>query len=86
MNDTGKLKAAMIDAAILHAEETISGEPGAEAIEVDIDPSGTPLAPGHPKICLGSGTFPTHECCCDNCDHYLKCFPGAGRKENSNGN
>lgn len=82
MNKSGqeKLKAAMIDAAILRAEETITGE----TIEVDVDPSGTPLAPGHPKICLGSGTFPTFECCCDNCDHYLKCFPAAGRKEEPN--
>lgn len=75
-----KLKAAMIDAAILRAEETIAGEPGDETSERDVDPSGTPLSPGNPKICLGSGAFPGFECCCDECDHFLLCFPKFQKK------
>ncbi len=40
-----------------------------------IDVSGTPLTPsrqGHK--CLGNGEHPEYECCCDECDYYLKCF------------
>lgn len=72
--DKEKTKAAMIDAAILHAEETIANDTD-DTSEIELDPSGTPLTPGHPKICLGSGAFPGFECCCDNCDFFLKCFP-----------
>ena len=25
--------------------------------------------------CLGNGEHPGYECCCDECDHYLFCFP-----------
>ena len=40
------------------------------------DPSGTLICPGHPKLCLGSGDFaPLFECCCDECDSFLKCYP-----------
>ena len=40
------------------------------------DPSGVLLCPGHPKLCLGSGKFgKLFECCCDECDYYLACFP-----------
>ena len=41
----------------------------------DVDPSGTPLAPGNPNLCLGSGGRDYFECCCDECPHFLKCFP-----------
>ena len=27
------------------------------------------------KECLGNGHWPGYECCCDECDHYLDCFP-----------
>lgn len=41
-----------------------------------IDPTGTPLTPSfHGKDCLGNGEHPGIECCCDECDHYLTCFP-----------
>lgn len=42
-----------------------------------IDPStGTELTPSeHGEHCLGSGDFPGYECCCDECDYYLACFP-----------
>lgn len=44
-------------------------------LPVDHDVTGTPLCPGHPKICLGNGIFPGFECCCDECDYFLQCFP-----------
>lgn len=25
--------------------------------------------------CLGNGDHPGYECCCDECDNYLFCFP-----------
>lgn len=42
-----------------------------------IDPTtGTPLTPSwHGEDCLGNGKNPDIECCCDECDHYLACFP-----------
>ena len=85
-----KLKAAMIDAAILRAEETIDNDH--EDVDIidnfdvymykifekfprDVDPSGTPLSPGFPEYCLGSGRSELFEVCCDECDHFGKCFP-----------
>ena len=41
-----------------------------------IDITGTPLRPSrHGKKCLGNGEHSEYECCCDECDFYLKCFP-----------
>lgn len=41
-----------------------------------IDPTGTPLTPSwHGIECLGNGDWPGYECCCDECDYYLVCFP-----------
>ena len=42
-----------------------------------IDPStGTKLTPSfHGKECLGNGEWPGYECCCDECDWFLQCFP-----------
>ena len=35
-----------------------------------------PLTPSyHGKNCLGNGEHPGLECCCDECDYYLICFP-----------
>lgn len=80
-----KLKAAMIDAAIEHARqldadtvlENVMSEDYKlfEGREIDVDPSGTPLAPGDPEHCMGSGGRDCFECCCDECPHFLKCFP-----------
>ena len=32
------------------------------------------LMPGEPTVCLGNGEQ-GFECCCDECDYYLVCFP-----------
>jgi hypothetical protein len=37
------------------------------------DPDLTPSY--HGEKCLGNGGHPGIECCCDNCDYYLACFP-----------
>ena len=39
-----------------------------------IDITGVELTPGEPTICLGNGEQ-GFECCCDECDYYLICFP-----------
>ena len=39
-----------------------------------IDISGIKLMPGEPTACLGNGEQ-GFECCCDECDYYLLCFP-----------
>ena len=39
-----------------------------------IDITGIELAPGEPAVCLGNGEQGL-ECCCDECDYYLRCFP-----------
>ena len=43
----------------------------------EIDQStGVPLTPSiHGVDCLGNGEYPDYECCCDECDYYLTCFP-----------
>ena len=39
-----------------------------------IDVNGVELTPGEPVVCLGNGEQ-GFECCCDECDYYLLCFP-----------
>ena len=39
-----------------------------------IDITGVELTPGKPNVCLGNGDQ-GFECCCDECDYYLLCFP-----------
>ena len=39
-----------------------------------IDVTGVELTPGVPTVCLGNGEQ-DFECCCDECDYYLLCFP-----------
>ena len=39
-----------------------------------IDITGVELTPGYPDVCLGNGEL-GFECCCDECDYYLLCFP-----------
>ena len=41
-----------------------------------IDITGIELTPGEPAVCLGNGEW-DFECCCDECDYYLRCFPKA---------
>ena len=40
-----------------------------------IDITGVELTPGEPDVCLGNGEQ-GFECCCDERDDYLLCFPG----------
>ena len=40
-----------------------------------IDVTGAVLAPGTPDRCQGNGSHPQFECCCDNCDYFIQCFP-----------
>lgn len=42
-----------------------------------IDPStGVLLTPSyHGEACNGNGEHPEYECCCDECDYYMFCFP-----------
>lgn len=42
-----------------------------------IDPgTGILLTPSyHGKDCLGNGRHLGYECCCDECDYLLECFP-----------
>ena len=42
------------------------------------------LMPGEPTVCLGNGEQ-GFECCCDECDYYLLCFPEFD-PENKEGN
>lgn len=42
-----------------------------------IDVTGTELTPGDPENCLGGDNHPEYPLCCDECDHFLKCFPEA---------
>ncbi len=39
-----------------------------------IDVTGVELTPGELVVCLGNGEQ-GFECCCDECDYYLLCFP-----------
>ncbi len=39
-----------------------------------IDISGIELMPGESTVCLGNGEQ-DFECCCDECNYYLFCFP-----------
>ena len=45
-----------------------------EIPEKIFDISGIELLPGAPDACLGNGEQ-GYECCCDECDYYLLCFP-----------
>ncbi len=44
-----------------------------------IDVTGVELSPGEPTVCLGNGKQ-GFECCCDECDYYLLCFPEFDQK------
>ena len=46
-----------------------------------IDVTGVELTPGEPTICLGNGEQ-CFECCCDECDYFLLCFPECCPQEN----
>ena len=42
--------------------------------EKKTDVTGVELTPGEPTVCLGNGEQ-GFECCCDECDYFLHCFP-----------
>lgn len=65
--DLDKIKSCSDVEAAVYAEDL--------SLEVEIDVTGTPLCPGRPDLCLGSGSFAGFEICCDECDYFLKCFP-----------
>ena len=44
-----------------------------------IDITGVELMPGEANECLGNGEQGL-ECCCDECDYFLLCFPGFDAK------
>ena len=44
-----------------------------------IDITGIELTPGDPVVCLGNGNQ-GFECCCDECDYYLLCYPELNSK------
>ena len=44
-----------------------------------IDITGVELTPAEPAVCLGNGEQ-GFECCCDECDYFLLCFPGFDSK------
>ena len=44
-----------------------------------IDVTGVELMPGEPAVCLGNGEL-GFECCCDECDYLLLCFPELEQK------
>jgi hypothetical protein len=44
-----------------------------------VDITGIELTPGKPVVCLGNGKQ-GFECCCDECDYYLLCFPEVDTK------
>ncbi len=69
---TNGKKILLLDTAIAIA--TVLRVTLAELVREDLtmDP---PLSPGEPDICLGNGENPKYECCCDECDEYLTCFP-----------
>ena len=43
-----------------------------------IDVTEVNLMPGEPAVCLGNGGQ-EFECCCDECDYFLLCFPELSR-------
>ena len=49
----------------------------------EIDITGVELTPGEPTVCLGNGEQ-GFECCCDECDYYLLCFPEFDSKKEGN--
>jgi len=49
-----------------------------------MDITGVKLTPGEPAVCLGNGEQ-GFECCCDECDYYLLCYPAFDPK-NKKGN
>ena len=46
-----------------------------------IDVTGTPLTPSRQgRKCLGNGEHEEYECCCDECNYFLRCYPQYNRR------
>ncbi len=52
----------------------LGGYMNKDILKKAIDVTGVELTPGVPTVCLGNGGLGV-ECCCDECDYYLLCFP-----------
>ena len=57
----------------------IGGYMRKKILKTVIDVTGIELTPGEPDVCLGNGEQ-GFECCCDECDYYLICFPEFDQK------
>ena len=40
-----------------------------------VDVTGAILTPGNPEQCQGNGEHKDFDCCCDECDWEMLCFP-----------
>ena len=49
-----------------------------------VDITKVELTPGEPSACLGNGEQ-GFECCCDECDYFLLCFPEFDEKGKDEG-
>ena len=45
-----------------------------------IDITGVEITPTEPTVCPGNGEC-GFECCCDECDYFLLCFPEFDQKK-----
>lgn len=59
--------------AIAEVEELVADDDGEQGEDADPDPILTPSY--HGAECAGNGQHEGIECCCDECDHYITCFP-----------
>ena len=75
MNENELLSKAFELAALEDLEELEKAAAALPGTPIVIDVTCTPLIPGHPKVCLGSGKFPGFDLCCDECDYLGACFP-----------
>ena len=69
------IKKAFLEADVEDFDKILEENADVDVPTLERDVTGTPICPGHPKLCLGSGDFPGFECCCDECDYFLACFP-----------
>lgn len=64
-NEDGKIVIEDPDVLDLYEMDGVEINPGTD----------TPLMPGRRQECHGNGEHEGFECCCDECDYYLACFP-----------
>ena len=61
----------------------MGGHMGTNITQKVIDIAGIELTPGDSVVCLGNGEQ-GYECCCDECDYYLLCYPEFNQKNEGN--